>query len=53
MIYYLKKLINKMNEIAIIGIGRWGKNLIREFSKISKLKICMTTGDKKNIAWLK
>jgi predicted dehydrogenase len=42
-----------MNEIAIIGIGRWGKNLIREFSKISKLKICMTTGDKKNIVWLK
>ena len=53
MIYYLKKLIDKMNEIAIIGIGRWGKNLIREFSKMSKIKICMTTGDKKNIAWLK
>ena len=53
MIYYLKKLIDKMNEIAIIGIGRWGKNLIREFSKISKVKICMTTGDKKNIVWLK
>ena len=53
MIYYLKKLIEKMNEIAIIGIGRWGGNLIREFSKISKVKICMTTGNIKNKIWLK
>jgi predicted dehydrogenase len=42
-----------MNQIAIIGIGRWGKNLIREFSKISKVKFCLTTGNKENLKWLK
>ena len=42
-----------MNQIAIIGIGRWGKNLIREFSKISTVKFCLTTGNKENLKWLK
>jgi len=42
-----------MNQIAIMGIGRWGKNLIREFSKISKVKFCLTTGNKENLKWLK
>ena len=39
-------------KIAIVGIGRWGKNLIRDFSKLAQVKICVTTGNKKNIAWL-
>ena len=42
-----------MNQIAIVGIGRWGKNLIREFSKLSKVKFCLTTGNKENLNWLK
>ena len=42
-----------MNQIAIVGIGRWGKNLIREFSKLSKVKFCLTTGNKENLKWLK
>ena len=41
-----------MKKIAIVGIGRWGKNLIRDFSKLAQVKICVTTGNKKNIAWL-
>ena len=32
-----------MKKIAIVGIGRWGKNLIREFSKLAQVKVCVTT----------
>ncbi len=39
--------------IAIIGMGRWGKNIIQEFSKISDIKYCVSNGDIKNIKWLK
>ena len=39
--------------IAIIGIGKWGKNLIREFSKISTISHCVSNGNKHNIHWLK
>ena len=44
--------MKKMKQIAIVGMGRWGKNLIRDFSKLSKVKTCVTTGNKKNIVWL-
>jgi len=42
-----------MKQIAIVGIGRWGKNLIREFSKLAQVKVCVTTGNKKNLKWLR
>ena len=42
-----------IKQIAIIGMGKWGKNLIREFAKFSKVKTCITTGNRKNIVWLK
>ena len=42
-----------MMKIAIVGIGRWGKNLIRDFSKLVQVKTCVTTGNKKNIVWLR
>ena len=41
-----------MRRIAIVGIGRWGKNLIREFSKLAQIKTCVTTGNQKNLKWL-
>ena len=41
-----------MMKIAIVGIGRWGKNLIRDFSKLVQVKTCVTTGNRKNLAWL-
>ena len=44
--------MKKMKQIAIVGMGRWGKNLIHDFSKFSKVKTCVTTGNKKNIVWL-
>ena len=44
--------MKKMKQIAIVGMGRWGKNLIHDFSKLSKVKTCVTTGNKKNIVWL-
>lgn len=43
---------NNMKKLAIIGIGKWGKNLIREFSKVSTITNCSSTGDSKNIKWL-
>jgi len=42
-----------MKQIAIIGMGRWGKNLVRDFSKLSKVKTCVTTGNRKNMMWLR
>lgn len=39
--------------IAIIGLGVWGKNLIREFSKIYDIRYCVSNGNIKNIRWLK
>jgi len=41
-----------MITIAIIGIGKWGKNLLSEFSKICKIKYCYSKGSESNILWL-
>ncbi|MDC0153540.1 Gfo/Idh/MocA family oxidoreductase [Nitrosopumilus sp.] len=45
--------MKKSNKIAVVGIGKWGKNLIRDFSKISNITKCSSTGDPNNIKWLK
>ena len=42
-----------MKKIAIIGLGKWGKNLIRDVSKISCVKKCSSLGNSNNIKWLK
>ena len=42
-----------MNKIGIIGIGNWGKNLVKDFSKISNIKKCTSNGNIQNIEWLK
>ena len=42
-----------MKKLGIIGIGNWGKNLVRDVSKISCVKKCSSRGDSKNISWLK
>lgn len=41
-----------MKNIAIIGIGRWGKNLLREFFKLADLSVCCRKGTKTNKEWL-
>jgi len=38
--------------VGIIGVGRWGKNLVREFDKIAHVVAAASGGDKENIAWL-
>lgn len=38
--------------LAIIGIGRWGKNLVREFSKLAEIKYCLHSGNTENACWL-
>ena len=45
--------MDKMKKLGIIGIGNWGKNLIRDTSKISCVKKCSSLGNSKNISWLK
>ena len=42
-----------MKKLGIIGIGNWGKNIVRDVSKISCVKTCSSRGDPKNISWLK
>ncbi|RJQ14847.1 gfo/Idh/MocA family oxidoreductase [Candidatus Parcubacteria bacterium] len=39
--------------VAIVGIGRWGKNLIREFDKLTKISACCNRGNKQEIEWMK
>lgn len=47
----LKIAFNKhKTNVGIIGIGRWGRNLLRTFDRISQVKIC---ADKNNIDWIK
>lgn len=41
-----------MKRIAVIGIGRWGKNLVREFSKFAIISKCVNQGNLENIRWL-
>jgi len=41
-----------MKRIGIIGMGKWGKNLIREFSNFAEIPICITTGNQENIKWI-
>lgn len=38
--------------IAVIGVGRWGKNLIREFSRLSTVKYYFHSGSNKNSRWM-
>jgi UDP-2-acetamido-3-amino-2,3-dideoxy-glucuronate N-acetyltransferase len=45
--------MDKMKKLGVIGIGNWGKNLIRDISKISCVKKCSSLGNSKNISWLK
>lgn len=45
--------MNNKKSLAIIGIGRWGKNLLREFSKISSIRFCYHRGNPQTRAWLK
>ena len=45
--------MSEMKKLGIIGIGNWGKNLVRELSKIHCVKKCSSNGNLKNIRWLK
>jgi predicted dehydrogenase len=45
--------MSAVNKLGVIGIGNWGKNLIRDFSKISDIKKCSSMGNSGNIKWLK
>ncbi|MFC1775249.1 Gfo/Idh/MocA family protein [Patescibacteria group bacterium] len=45
--------MKKNMAIGIIGAGKWGKNLIREFNKISTISMCAVTKNSKNKEWLK
>ena len=45
--------MSAVNKLGVIGIGNWGKNLIRDFSKISNIKKCTSMGNPENISWLK
>jgi len=42
-----------MKKIAIVGLGNWGKNLLREFSTICTVSICCTKNERNYQNWLK
>jgi predicted dehydrogenase len=39
--------------LAIIGLGNWGKKLLIEFNKSNTIKFCYTKGNTSNLNWLK
>ena len=41
-----------MKNLAIVGIGYWGKKLISEFSNIANIKFCYSQGNTSNINWI-
>ena len=41
-----------MKNLAIVGIGYWGKKLVSEFSKIANIKFCYSQGNTSNINWI-
>ena len=41
-----------MKNLAIVGIGYWGKKLVSEFSKIANIKFCYSQGYTSNINWI-
>lgn len=41
-----------MTTIAIVGIGYWGKNLLRVFSRIATVSTCVHTGSPSNREWI-
>lgn len=42
-----------MLRFAVIGLGKWGKNLIAEFQRLGEVIYCVSRGNKTNIDWLK
>lgn len=44
---------DKKHTISIVGIGKWGKNLLRDFNKISQIKSVFDGENSKNEKWLK
>ncbi|TSA16790.1 MAG: gfo/Idh/MocA family oxidoreductase [Nitrosopumilales archaeon] len=42
-----------MKNIAIVGLGKWGKNLLREFSGVCNIAMCHSIGNRKNLEWLR
>lgn len=40
-------------KIAIVGVGQWGRNLLREFSKIASMVTCCHQGNLETRRWLK
>ena len=41
-----------MKNLAIVGIGYWGKKLVSEFSNIANVKFCYSQGNPSNVNWL-
>lgn len=44
--------MNHKKSLAIVGIGRWGKNLLREFNKIVRVEFCYHKGSYETKKWL-
>lgn len=39
--------------LAIIGLGNWGKKLLFEFNEYNSIKYCYTKGNSSNLKWLR
>src|SRR3989344_4645526 len=45
--------MHSKDKIAIIGVGRWGKNLLKTFSVRAEISLICHTGDSATDEWLK
>lgn len=41
-----------MTDVAVVGIGNWGQNLVRTFDAVASVPICCHTGRAEHAAWL-
>lgn len=38
--------------VAVCGIGRWGRNLVREFARLAEVAVVFGVGDRENRKWM-
>lgn len=41
-----------MTGVAVVGIGSWGRNLVRTFDELAEVVMCCHTGNPESAAWL-
>jgi len=54
VVWYISRpfVYPRMSEVAVVGIGNWGRNLVRAFDELATVRTACHTGASENAAWL-